>query len=37
MRKAKKMCLSSEHQKSKTHVRDTGEHCQPPDEDGCWV
>ena len=25
--------LSSKYQKSKTHVRDTGENCQPPEED----
>ena len=30
MRKAKRKCLSSKCQKSKTHVRDTGEHRQPP-------
>ena len=33
MRKAKRKCLSSKFQKSKTHVRDTGEHRQSPEED----
>ena len=33
MRKAKRKRLSSKSQKSKTHVRNTGEHCQPPGED----
>ena len=33
MRKAKRKRHSSKCQKSKTHVRDTGEHGQPPEED----
>ena len=33
MGKAKRNHLSSKCQKSKTHVRDTGEHRQPPEED----
>ena len=33
MQKAKRKCLSSKSQKSKTHVRDTCEIRQPPEED----
>ena len=33
MRKAKRKRLSSKCQKSKTHVRETGEHPQPAEED----
>ena len=33
MQKAKRKCLSSKCQKSKTHVRNIGENCQPPEED----
>ena len=33
MRKAKRKCLSSNFQKSISHIRDTGKHRQPPEED----
>ena len=33
MRNAKRKHLSSKCQKSNTYIRDTGEHCQPPEED----
>ena len=33
MRKAKRKRLSSKRQKSETHVRETSERCQPPEED----